>query len=383
REKYFGSEPALGKFVKAKSRYELKVTGVIKDLPENSSFVVDYLSPIKLIEINDGRKLNEEWDNMSYYTYFLLDKFANDVSVNDKIGDFLINSERFKEFSTKYTLWLNPLTSNHLLSDPTERGLLIIVYLYAGIAIFALLIACINFMNLTTAYSASRVKEIGIKKVVGSSRAALAKQFIFESVFVALISVHIAFVLAEFALPYFNSIVSRQLAIDFIDNWPFITFIFSIAIFTGILSGSYPAFHLSKFKPSQALKSSSSMSSSKSPLRKVLVTFQFVVSSILILSTFVIYKQFTFMKDKELGFDKELILNTYIGTEEKENSRKLDLINNRFIGVPEIKNTTVSTTIPFNGSQGSNVSWEGALPDEKITARYNFIGYDFFKTLGI
>ncbi|MCK5276896.1 MAG: ABC transporter permease, partial [Cyclobacteriaceae bacterium] len=127
----------------------------------------------------------------------------------------------------------------------------------------------------------------------------------------------------------------------------------------------------------------SSMSSSKSPLRKVLVTFQFVVSSILILSTFVIYKQFTFMKDKELGFDKELILNTYIGTEEKENSRKLDLINNRFIGVPEIKNTTVSTTIPFNGSQGSNVSWEGALPDEKITARYNFIGYDFFKTLGI
>ncbi|MCK5468018.1 MAG: ABC transporter permease, partial [Cyclobacteriaceae bacterium] len=105
REKYFGSEPALGKFVKAKNRYELKVTGVIKDLPENSSFVVDYLSPIKLIEINDGRKLNEEWDNMSYYTYFLLDKFSNDVSVNDKIGDFLINSERFKEFSTKYTLW--------------------------------------------------------------------------------------------------------------------------------------------------------------------------------------------------------------------------------------------------------------------------------------
>ena len=184
-------------------------------------------------------------------------------------------------------------------------------------------------MNMTTAYSVSRAKEIGIKKVVGSSRFTLAKQFIFESVFVALISVHIAFVLAEFSLPFFNSIVSRQLTIDFINNWTFIAFIFSIAIITGILAGSYPAFYLSKFKPSQALKSASSMSNSKSPLRRVLVTFQFVVSSMLILTTLVVYKQLNFMQNKQLGFDHELLLSTHISPEQKEDSRQFDLIKNR------------------------------------------------------
>ena len=383
RKKYFGVEPALGKFIKAKNSYELKVTGVIKDFPENSSLEVDYLAPIKLIEIDDDRKLDEQWDNFSYFTYILLDGNADVKEINKKIGSFLINTERYKEFTTKYTLWLNPIISNHLLPDPSQRGLLIIVYLYAGIAIFALLIACINFMNLTTAYSVSRAKEIGIKKVVGSSRAALVQQFIFESVIVTLISVSIAFLLAELALPVFNNIVSRHLTIDYFGNWPFVVFIFLIAIFTGLLAGSYPAFYLSKFKPTQALKSASSISSSKSPIRRILVTFQFVISSILILSTLVIYKQFTFMKNKELGYDKELLLNTYIAPEKTENSRKLDLIKNRLALIPEVKYVTVSSSIPFHGSSGTNVSWEGALPDERINARYNFIGYDYFETLGI
>ncbi len=382
RNKYFGDDLALGKFIKVNNSYELKVTGVIKDFPKNSSFESDYLSPIKLIELNDDRKLEDQWENFSFFTYFLLDEFADYKVVDKKIENFLIDSERYKEFSTKYSLWLNPLSSNHLLSDPSQRGLLIIVYLYAGIAVFALMIACINFMNLTTAYSVSRAKEIGIKKVVGSSRIALARQFIFESLLVTFISVHIAFVLAEFSLPFFNRIVSRNLSIEYINNWPFIAFIFAIAIVTGIIAGSYPAFYLSKFRPSQALKSAS-ISSSKSPLRRVLVTFQFVISSILILSTLVMYKQFSFMKNKELGFNKEFLLNSFIGPEKKESSRKLELIKDRLSQIPEVKNVTVSQTIPFKGSQGTNVSWEDALPDERINARYNFIGYDYCETLGI
>lgn len=383
REKYFGEEPALGKFIKAQNKYELKVTGVIKDLPDNSSVQVDYLSPIKLIEINSGEKLSDHWEYMSYYTFFVLDEHANVNNVNEKIGDFLNNVQQFKESSTKYTLRLNPLASLHLKPSPTDSGLLIIIYLYGGIAIFALLIACINFMNMTTAYSVSRAKEIGIKKVVGSSRFSLGRQFIFESIFVALVSVHIAFVIAEFALPFFNSIVSRQLTIDFINNWPFIAFIFSIAIFTGILAGSYPAFYLSKFKPSKALKSASSMSNSKSPLRRVLVTFQFVVSSMLILSTLVVYKQLNFMKDKQLGFDHELLLSTRISPEHKKDSRKFDLIKNRLSQIPGISNATVSNAIPFNGGSWSPLSWEGALPDEEISAMFNHVGYDYLETLGI
>lgn len=383
REKYFGEGPALGKFIKAKNKYELKVSGVIRDLPDNSTLQVDYLTPIQLLDVNAGEKLSEQWEYMSYYTFFSLDKNADVNSVNEKIGDFLNNIQQFKEYSTKYTLWLNPLSSLHLKPSPTDNGLLIIVYLYGGIAIFALLIACINFMNMTTAYSVSRAKEIGIKKVVGSSRFSLGRQFIFESIFVALISVHIAFVIAEFALPFFNNIVSRQLSIDFINNWTFIAFIFSVAILTGILAGSYPAFYLSKFKPSQVLKSATAMSKSKSPLRRVLVTFQFVVSSMLILSTLVVYKQLNFMQDKELGFDQESLLYTHINPEHKEDSRKFDLIKNRLSQFHGITNATISNSIPFKGSSWSPVSWEGALPDQEINAMFNRIGYDYFETLGI
>jgi len=383
KNKYFGEGPALGKFIKAKNRYELKVTGVTKDFPENTILETDYLSPIELIEINDGRELDKQWNNISYFTYTLLNEHTNAEIVNAKIGDFLINNEHFKDTPPKYTVWFNPLTSLHLLSDPTDKGLLIIVYLYAGVAVFALIIACINFMNLTTAYSVSRAKEIGIKKVVGSSRLALTKQFLFESVFVALISMHIAFILAEFALPFFNAVVARPLELSFIDNWPFVLFIVAISIATGIISGLYPAFYLSKFSPSRALKSVSTFSNTRSPLRRVLVTFQFTISSILILSTFVVYKQFDYMKNKNLGFDKELILHTYVGAEEKEDSRKLEIIKNKLNHIPEIKSVSVSQTIPFNGSQGSNVSWEGAQLDETISSRYNFIGFDFFETYGI
>ena len=298
RNKYFGDQPALGQFIKAKNRYELKVTGVIKDLPENSSFVADYLSPIKLIEINGSYyKLDDQWDNFSYYTYLKINQHANEEVVNAKISSFLQDSEHFRDNPTKYTAWLNPISKVHLLSDPDQKGLLIIVYLYGSVAIFALLIACINFMNMTTAYSVARAKEIGIKKVVGSSRFALSKQFLFESIFVALVSMHIAFILAEFAMPFFNTIVSRQLDISLVGNWPFILFIVGISVLTGVISGVYPAFYLSKFQPSKALKSASAMSNTKSPLRRVLVTFQFAISSILILSTIVIYKQFSFMKD--------------------------------------------------------------------------------------
>ena len=383
KKKYFGDLPALGKFIKAKNKFELKVTGVIEDIPKNSSLEVSYFSPIKLLEILEGRELDDQWDNGSYYAYALLGEHATKEEVDAKITDFIKEHEQFKDNPTKYTAWLNPITKVHLLQDPSNRGLLIIVYLYIGVAIFALIIACINFMNLTTAYSVSRAKEIGIKKVVGSSRKSLTWQFLFESVLVALVSMHIAFVLAEFALPIFNSIVARSLELSFIENWRFILFIVAISMLTGIISGMYPAFYLSKFNPSRALKSVTSFSNTKSPLRRTLVTFQFVLSSMLILSTIVVYKQFDFMKNKELGFDHDQVMHAYIGADEKENSRKLEIIKSRLDQYSAFKSVTMSQTIPFYGSQGTNVTWEEAQPNETINARYNFVGYDFLKTFGI
>jgi len=329
REKYFPGQSALGKYIKVDNRNELEVTGVIKDYPKNSSFELTYLSPIKLLEINYPWPLEEQWDNFTYFTYILLHEQADHAVLNAKIGDFLSNSEHFIDNPTKYTLWLNPLENWHLLVDPTQKGLLIIVYLYGGVAVFALLIACVNFMNLTTAYSVSRAKEVGIKKVLGSRRNALSKQFLLESVFVALVSMHIAFILAEFALPYFNRIVSRNLDIKYIDNWPFVAFIILISLLTGIISGVYPAFFLSRFKPVKALKNTSALSNTKSPLRRILVTFQFFISAVLILSTIVIYKQFDYMKNKELGFDKELIMYAYINASTEGKSRNIDVIQSK------------------------------------------------------
>lgn len=384
KKKYFGAEPALGKFIKAKNRYELKVTGVIRDFPENSSMEMEYLSPMKLLDINQPwSKLDDEWDNFTYYTYVKLHQENSQASFNSKIASYLQDSEHFKDNPTKYTLWANSLTSLHLIPDPQETGLLIIVCLYGGVAIFALIIACINFMNMTTAYSVSRAKEIGIKKVVGSSRMALSRQFLFESILVAVVSMHIAFVLTEIALPYFNTIVGRQLNLTIIHDWPFILFIIGITILTGIVSGIYPAFVLSRFQPSKALKNASALSNTRSPLRKVLVTFQFTISSMLILSTIVIYKQFNFMKNKELGFAKESVMYAYIGAEGRNDSRRFDIIKNRLEQMPEIESGSVSWNIPFHSSSGTNVTWEGAQPNETINARYNFVGHDYFDTYGL
>jgi putative ABC transport system permease protein len=383
RDKYFEGKPALGKFIRSNNRYELKVTGVIRDFPGNSSLDYTYISPIKLLDIHDEFPLENQWDNFSFSSFLLLHEQVEKMAVDSKIGDFLTSSEQFKNNPTKYTLWLNPLESIHLLTDPSQKGLLLIIYLYSGIAIFALLIACVNFMNLTTAYSASRAREIGIKKVSGSSRRTLGLQFLSESVFVAMVSMILAFILAEFALPYFNGIVSRSLDIRYIQNWQFIVFIILITLLTGVISGSYPAFFLSGFKPIQALKQTSAMSSAKSPVRKILVTFQFLVSSVLILCTLVIIKQFYYMKNMDPGFNKDRILHAQIDTKSKDESRKFDLLRSRLEQVSGVESAAVSQTIPFFGSHGTNLSWEGAQPDETVNSRYNFVGYDFINTLGL
>lgn len=383
RDKFFPDRKALGKYIKANNRYELKVTGVIKDFPKNSTFKIDYLSPIKLIELNGDRPLAEQWDNFSYYIFALLYENSNPEAFSSKIGNFLNNAEVFKDNPTKYTLWANPLKNWHLLVDPSQKGLLIIVYLYSGIAIFALMIACVNFMNLTTAYSVSRAREIGIKKVLGSGRKALSRQFLFESILVALISMHVAFILAEFTMPFFNRIVARDLDIEYYSNWPFIFFIILITLLTGLISGIYPAFFLSGLKPITALKNSSAMSNTRSPLRKILVTFQFFISSAMILSTLIIYKQFVFMKNKELGFDKELVIHAIVDAENKDNSRGFETLETKLKQIPEVQTVAISNTIPFYGSQGTNLSWEGAGPDETINSRYNFISFDFLETFGI
>jgi len=377
-EKYFPKGSAIGQIITARNRFTYKISGVIEDIPENSEFeYIDYISSISSIEPVDGLKL-ESWGNYSYNTYILLNPNSNPDLLESKIYDFL--DEHKEDQATSVSLWLLPFSRVHLNPDPDNAGIITIIYMYAMVAIFALMIACINFINLTTAYSVSRFREIGIKKVVGSHRRNLIFQFLIESIVFALIATQVAFILSEFSLPYFNRIVFRNLDIQYFENWEFIVFIFSVTIVVGFLAGIYPAFYLSGFSPTKVLKGSMESGGRKNIFRKVLVTFQFVVSAMLILSTILIYRQLHYMQYKDMGFDKNNIIFLTIDAKRKEKSRSFTSIRNQLVDHPDILNATVSTTIPFHGSNGSNYNWEGGDPDDEVNVRRNHVDVHFIDT---
>lgn len=380
-EKYFPGEDAIGKIITARNRFAYKITGIIKDIPENSQFeYVDYISSISSIEAVEGWTL-ENWGNYSFNTYILLNPNSNPIALESKITHFL--DEYIKEQSTPITLWLLPFSKVHLEPDPDNKGLITIIYMYAAVAIFALLIACINFVNLTTAYSVSRAREIGIKKVVGSNRKSLITQFLVESILFAFIATLAAFILAELSLPYFNLIVDRNLDIQYIRNWQFIAFILSVTLLAGFLAGIYPAFYLSGFKPNHVLKGNMATKGRKNIFRRVLVTFQFVISAFLILATILVYRQLDYMQHKDMGFDKENILFLTIDAERKENQRSFSTIRNQLLQHPDIENAAISFNIPFHSNTGSNYNWEGNDPGEKINMRRNHIDEHFIDTYGM
>ncbi len=377
-EKYFPGKSALGQIITARNRYAYEITGVIEDVPKNSEFeYVDYIVSILTLEPVEGWTL-DSWGNFSYHTYILLNPNSDPSLVEEKIAGFL--DEYTKEQSTSYTLWLKPFSEIHLNPDPDNRGIITIVYMYASVAIFALIIACINFINLTTAYSVSRSKEIGIKKVVGSRRRSLMFQFLTESIVFAIISTQVAFILAEFSLPLFNRIVFRNLDIHYFQNWEFVVFILSVTILIGFMAGIYPAFYLSSFKPTRVLKGLPTSRGSRNLFRKVLVTFQFAISAMLILSTILIYRQLNYLQNKDMGFDQHQIFFITLDAPKRENSRSFSSIRNELLKNPDILNATISSSIPFHGNSGSNFNWEGNDPEEKINIRRNEVDVNFLDT---
>ncbi len=377
-KKYFPDQPAIGQIITARNRFAYKVTGVIEDIPENSEFkAVDYISSIASIEPVEGWTL-DNWGNYSFLTYIMLYPGSDPEALEDKIRDFLY--PYIKDQSTRISLWLLPMAKVHLEEDPDNTGNITIIYLFASVAIFALVIACINFINLTTAYSVTRAREIGVKKVAGSHRSSLIMQFLTESILFAAMASFIAFILAEISLPWFNRIVFRSLDIAYLGNWPFLAVIMFITLLVGLLAGAYPAFYLSAFKPVAALQGKAGTGGRKNLFRRILVTFQFVISAMLILATILVYRQLDFMKNKDMGFDKEHILFLEVDAEFKEESRNFDLVRHSLIRHPDILNASISYNIPFHGSNGSNYNWEGGDPEQKINMRWNNVDAHYIDT---
>lgn len=397
-KKYFGNEDPIGKTILYEKEDNLKVTGVIEDVPENSHFKFDFLG--SFITLNDFigiKTLTQSWSSNNYVTYLLLPKNFPARELEKQFPAFLdrhITERVLEERGTppsikpskvnKLHLW--KLTDihlhSHLTSEFEENGDITDVYIFSIIALFILLIACINFMNLATARSAKRAREIGMRKVLGAYKKQLMIQFIGESLIISFIALLFAIVLVEAALPSFNSFVGKHLALDYFGNPAVLLGLAALTFIVGLISGSYPAFLLSSFNTIRIIKENNS-ASKKSTFRKVLVIAQFTISITLIICMGIVYTQMQYFKNKNLGYDKNRIVLLPSNQEMRKNieSVKAQLYEN-----PNIISVTSSRLVPSDPLLNS---WGGRLVGEDGAVPLNFrlavdeVDYDFIKTYGL
>jgi ABC-type antimicrobial peptide transport system permease subunit len=379
-EKYFGNEDPLGKTIKADNQWDFQVTGILKKVPHNSHLQIDFLIPFIF-----GRELNytvDRWGNSQFRTYVQLQKGASVQEVIQKISGYLFEKPTIEK---EARLNLQPLARIHLYSNyeyDTAHGDITYVIIFSIIAFFILLIACINFMNLATARSGNRAKEVGMRKVAGAHKTDIIRQFYGESILLAFIALFVALIIVGLLLPTFNNLAAKELSMDISENLLALLGLLGITLLTGIISGSYPALFLSSFQPVKILKGSLRSGLKGSVFRKILVVFQFALTILLIICTIVIYNQINYMRNMKLGYDKEHMI--YMGMR-GDMRAKFDSVKNELLQNPNILGVTASSNVPTYGYTFSNSlwRWEGQDPDEETLMRAVFVDLDYFKTFGI
>ncbi len=373
-ERLYGEEDPLGKRVRLNDRYVYVVSGILTDIPGNSELQFDYLLSY---EIAPGAM--KMWDNKWPEVYVQLDKNADFNEIDKKIVD-VYNDHN--PGASRNDFLLKPLTEMHLY-DLGGGGLINYIYVYSAMAVVILVIACFNYMNLATARSLNRLNEIGIKKVVGSTRFQLIKQFMSESLILTFIAFLIAFVMANLLLPAVNNILGRQIAVSI--SKEFIAASVGIFLITGLTAGSYPALFLSSFSPQNILKGSvfggGKGRGGASLLRKYLVTVQYSLSIIFVISAVVIFKQLNFMKNTNLGFKKDnvLIVQTpgVLGI-------KVPVLKKELSNRPDILSTSASRTSIVRWGSSMGISWPGKTDNVKpFDVIYNLVDYDYLETFGL
>jgi putative ABC transport system permease protein len=369
-KRYFGDENPLGKTMIVNNELECTVTGIAESPPQNSLFDFDILCSFET-RYAENREFMEEWINFSYVTYLLLAEKADYRELEAKFPSFIDNhmGERLAAFGIGLDYFLQPLTSIHLYSsldfeEAESAGNITYVYLFSGIALFVLLIACFNFINLTTARAAARAKEVGLRKTLGAHKGKLISQFLIESIIYSVFSMFLALLIMEIALPTINSITGAELSLASVSAPSFILALLTVSIGVGILAGSYPAFFLSAFSPVRVLKGNLKSGASKSKLRSVLVIGQFIISITLIAGTFFIYKQINYMKNKKLGFDKDQLMALPELDEFLQKSP--DLIRDKLSTVPGVERVGFGSESPGSGTSASIFIPEGYADNQGI-----------------
>lgn len=378
----FGDVNPVGQIVKFGNKYPLKVTAVIKDNPQNSIFNFTALIPWSALESQQVWVKTSGWGNYSFLSYVMLKPGASLASVNAKMKGIIAH---YDPFNKENQLFLYPLTRNHLYSDfkngVNVGGRIEYVRLFLLLAIGILLIACINFMNLSTARSERRAREVGVRKAIGANRFALVKQFMGESLMLAFLALIFAIVLVEILLPVFDNIIQIQLKIPYDNPWAWCAAI-GVTIFTGIIAGSYPALFLSSFKPIKVLKGQVIKTNATAKPRQVLVVLQFTFAVCLILSSIFIYKQISYIKDRPVGYDRNALIEMpFEGTMlTKFESFRQDAINAGAISDAAI----TSSSIVNAGSSSWGVKWQGQKPGEdKIPIDQIAVTWHFTTTYGL
>ncbi|TCC89911.1 ABC transporter permease [Pedobacter hiemivivus] len=377
----FGNEDPINKMVKLENLEALKVEAIVKDVPLNSSIQFDYLLPWALLERRDVGIRNSDWGNNFCLTLVQLqdNELFGQVSVQMK-GVFKRNEQ-----GTNADAFLHPLSKWHLYSNfengVSVGGKISQIRIFFILAFCVLLIACVNFMNLSTARSEKRAKEVGVRKAIGSSRSSLIGQFMLESILLSLIGMVVAFMLMEICLPYFNGLLNINLIVNYSD-WKFWSVLIGLTLFTGLLAGSYPAFYLSSFEPVEVLKGLPVAGNSSLLVRKVLVVFQFVFAACLIICTAVIYQQLNYIKNKPIGYNKAGLIEIQIQGNLKDESR-LVLLKDRLLKTGAVSSLTYfSMGLNETGNSTFGIGWQGKAPNYSVLFNYRSAGYDFIKTIG-
>ncbi|MEO5681406.1 MAG: FtsX-like permease family protein [Chitinophagaceae bacterium] len=365
-KKYFGKEDPMGKtLLLTGDAFPSTVTGIIKDIPENSQVKADMLVSMSTITAKFNKTLDSQWANYGNRTYILLKPQVKAASLLAKLPAFLEkrNGTEMKRLQMFPTLLLEPLRDVYLHStrDGNKTGNSGNVYIFSIIALFILVIACINFVNLTTARSAERAKEVGIRKVVGAGKGQLAKQFIGESVLICVIAFVLAVIAAALLLSPFNQLSGKIIAQSIFEHGAYLLILFVIAVAIGILAGIYPALVLSSFQPVKVLKGRFATGTKGTILRKGLVVAQFTISIALIIGTIVVYAQMKYMRSQDLGFNKEQKLIIDSQGDPAKNTLKQSIAS-----IPGVQATSLAGSVPGGGNPGAYSQVENKKGDMQI-----------------
>ncbi|MDE3182366.1 MAG: ABC transporter permease [Bacteroidota bacterium] len=394
-EKYFGNEDPLGKALKIKGApTDFTVSGVINKVPDNSHFHFDFFASME--NVPDAKSAS--FMTSSYYTYLVLAKGYNYKKLQAKLPEYMdkymgpqfekgfgMTLSEYRKKGNNIGLYLQPLTDIHLHSDFTNdlspEGDIRYVYIFSAIALFMLLIACINFMNLSTASASKRAREVGIRKVLGSLRSDLIRQFLTESIVLTAFALILAIVFVNLALPFFNQLSGKELSFNLSKNPWIAPALFTIVIITGVFAGSYPAFFLSSFKPVTVLKGKITTVKKTIGIRSGLVVFQFFISIVLIIATTVVYRQLVYIQHIKLGYDKSQVIllpQTYM----LQNNQQA--FYNKLKQDQRVENVSISGYIPAGSSYGNNffIYPGNDVTDVVKTLRYD-VDYNYLETLGM